>query len=177
MQVATRYVSALFDVATAASALESVEKDLNDLALAATSQQGFADLISNPLLTRAQQEQIMAAIADSFKAHKITRDFVMTLASAKRLALLPEVARQLTAKAEQARGEVSAQLITATPIGKDEQAMVAERLGKAYGKTVKLTSIHDPKLLGGAVVKIGGMQLDASLAGKLQRLENTLKAA
>ncbi|MDX2074183.1 MAG: ATP synthase F1 subunit delta [Alphaproteobacteria bacterium] len=177
IQIASRYVSALFDVASAASALVPVEKDMHDLARAAKSDKGFADFLASPLLGAKQQAQVVAALADSFAAHAVTKAFLVTLAQAKRLDLIAEISRQFAKKAEEARGELSAEMVTAKPAGKEEMALVAEHLGKATGKKINLTSAQDPKLLGGVMVKIGSVQLDASLAGKLQRLEHTLKAA
>lgn len=175
--IAERYVSALFDVAKQASAVGDVEKDLNDLARATKENEGFANLLVSPILTREQQAKLMAALADSFNTHKITKAFLGTLATQRRLLALAEIAAQFTKIAEASRGEMSAEIITATPIAKAEADQVAARLGKAYGKTVKLKTTQNTALLGGAIVKIGGMQLDASLAGKLNRLEQTLKAA
>ncbi len=177
MQIASRYTSALFDIASAASALDAVEKDIADLARAAVGNEGFADFIASPLLNRSQQQQVVAALADSFQTHPVTKAFLVALAGARRLTLLAEIARQIAEKAQEARGEVSAELVTALPVGDKETALVAERLGKAYGKKVTLRNVQDARVLGGAVIKIGGVEIDASLAGKLQRLEQTLKAA
>ena len=152
--IAARYVSALFEVATKASAVAVVEKDLNDLARATRGNEGFARLLTSPLLTRASQEKLMSALADSFGAHQVTKAFLVTLAHARRLPALIECAVQFARLAE-----------------------AEQRLSKIYGKKVKLRSTQDANLLGGVIVKIGGMQLDASLAGKLARMEQNLKAA
>lgn len=176
-QIAARYVSALFDVAKTASAVANVEKDLRDLAAAAAKDASFADFLTSPLLGAKQQAKVVAALADSFSAHAVTKSFLVALANAKRLPLIAEISRQFSKKAEAARGEMSAELITAQPVSKEELASVADKLGKVYGKKIKLTGSQDTSLLGGAVIKIGSVQLDASLAGKLQRIEQTLKAA
>lgn len=177
IQIASRYVSALFDVAKAASSLPSVEKDLIDLARAVLENAQLASLIESPLLNGAQQAKVIAAIADGIKSNPTTRQFLVTLAEAKRLNLLPEIARQFMKKAEEARGEMTAELITAAPISDAEAEEVAAHLGKAYGKKIKIKRSVDKKLLGGLVVKIGGVQLDSSIAGKLNRMNLALKAA
>jgi len=176
-QIASRYVSALFDVAKAASALAPVEKDLTDLAGAIAAEASLTSFIESPLLNGSQQAKIIAALADSFKAHVVTKQFLITLAEAKRLNILQEVATQFAKKAEEDRGELSAELITAAPISTAEADEVAAHLGKAYGKKIKLKSSVDKSLLGGVVVKIGGVQLDSSIAGKLDRMNLALKAA
>jgi F-type H+-transporting ATPase subunit delta len=177
MQISARYVSALFEVATSASALDSVEKDLSDLANAIQSEESLSEFIKSPLLNRSQQAKIIAALSDSFKAHKVTKEFLVALAGARRLSLLPEAAKQFSSLAEASRGELSAELVTATSISDKEAQEVAEHLGKAYGKKIKLRTSQDKTLLGGVVVKIGGVHLDSSIAGKLERMNLALKAA
>lgn len=177
IQIASRYASALFDAAKAASALAPVEKDLRDFARAAQENEELSEFISSPLLNRAQQTKIITAMADSFKAHAVTKSFLTTLADQRRLRLVAEIAEQFTKMAEEERGEMSAELISAIAVSKEEEQLVTDRLAKIYGKKIKLHVRQDPKLLGGAIIKIGGMQLDASVAGKLERMNIALKAA
>ena len=58
-KLASRYVSALFEVADKASALDAVQKDLHLLAIAAEQDADFARFLHNPLLTRTQSAEAM----------------------------------------------------------------------------------------------------------------------
>lgn len=177
IRIAARYVSALFDVAKAASALGDVEKNLNDLMCAAKDSNIFAEFVSTPLLGAQQQADIVAVLAEKIAAHAVTKSFLLTLATQRRLALLVEITKQFNVLSEKERGELSAQLITATAVSQADMQVISERLGKIYGKKIKLTGTQDKHLIGGAIVKIGSLQLDSSLAGKLSRMEQRLKAA
>jgi F-type H+-transporting ATPase subunit delta len=177
IQVSARYVSALFDVAKSTSVLATVEKDLLILSSAVTESEELAALIASPLLNCEQQSKAIAVLADHLKTHALTKAFLVALADSKRLVLLPEIARQFTVKAEAERGEMTAELVTALPLSSAEIEEVTARLGRAYGKKINLRTREDKRILGGVVVKIGGVQLDSSVAGKLERLNLALKAA
>lgn len=177
IQIASRYVTALFSLSEQESAVDAVEKDLRDLARAAHENKQLAALIENPLLNRKQQKNLIDALATSFKAHDLTRRFLITLAAQRRLEVIKEIARQFHDKAQFSRGEMSATVVTAQPLSEAEAGEVTSHLSRIYGKKINLTAKEDKTLLGGVVVKIGGVQLDSSLAGKLERMSVALRAA
>jgi F-type H+-transporting ATPase subunit delta len=174
-KIAERYVSALFDVA--ADARDQVERDLQALGGGLEANAEFQQFLDNPLLTREAQAKTMDALLVKMKAHDLTRRFLTLLASQKRLALLPDIIGLFSQWARTARGELAAELISAGPLKDRDVQMVSERLGKVYGKKMILNVRQDPSLLGGIVVRVGSLQLDSSLAGKMNRLRNKLKVA
>lgn len=174
-KIAERYVRALFDVSD--KARDQVEKDLTALEAALEGSEEFRRFLSNPLLTREVQAKVMNAVLTKINAQKVTKDFMALLAKQKRLPLLPEIISMFREWARTSRGELSAELIAPTPLNVRVVDMVEERLSKVYGKKVIVKMRHDPSLLGGVVVKIGSLQLDSSLAGKMRRLKNKLQAA
>ncbi len=176
-QIAERYVKALYDIASEAKARDAVEKDLGVLATLINESDELAALLVNPLLTRDQQAKAMEPVLAAIKAHAITKQFIATLAAQKRLPILADVARIFAQRAAEARGEIKAEAISAHALSLKDVAIITERLSKAYGRKVTLETSEDPELLGGVVLRIGSQQLDASFAGKLNRLKNKLKAA
>lgn len=174
-QIAERYVRALFDAAEGVR--DEVEKDLAMLAGMLKASEDFQRFLGNPLMTRSQQAKIMAAILSDMKAHKLTQKFIAVLAGERRLTALPGITLLFIEWARAARGEMAAELIAPTPLSVSVVDKVALRLGKASGKKMILSMRHDPTLLGGVIVRIGSLQLDSSLAGKLARLGRKLKAA
>lgn len=176
-KLAGRYVKALFDVAGSAKAIDVVEKDLIAIAALAESNSEVAGFLGNPLLTRKQSAAGMDALLEKIGAHKVTRQFIAMLAAQKRLPALPAIAELFAETAAKSRGELSALVTSAAPMKDSEIAALAEKLGKIYGKKIALKSRVNPELIGGVIVKIGSTQFDGSVAGKLARLKNTLKAA
>ena len=176
-KIAERYVNAGFEVANKSGALAAVEKDLLVLADLIKENADFRAFLCNPLLGRAAKSEIAIDILKKLNSQPFTAQFIDLLASNKRLDILSEVISQFLEKISASRGEMSAELVSAKPVSTKEAALVADSLGKVYSKKINLKVREDLSLLGGTIVKIGSKQLDSSLAGKLSRLKQSLKAA
>lgn len=174
-QIAQRYVKALFDVSESARA--KVEKDLKALRDILAGSKDLRGMLSNPLLTRKQQAQAMGAVLAAIKAQPVTRQFVELLAKQKRLEILPAAIELFMEKTAHERGEMKATAVSAAKLSTKDVDFISGALSKIFGKKVALETSENPELLGGVVVKIGSLQLDASLSGKLRRLGNKLRAA
>ncbi|MEQ1789655.1 MAG: ATP synthase F1 subunit delta [Rickettsiales bacterium] len=176
-KISERYVSAVFDVATQADALVAVEKDLLGLADLIKENADFHDFLYNPLLTRDAQVSIAANLLEKIGTHAVTAKFVALLAHNKRLDILPEMIELFLKELAISRGEIAAELVVARAISTKEADAIAQSLGKAYNKKINLSVRKDAALLGGTIINIGSVQLDGSLAGKLNRLKIALHAA
>lgn len=176
-KISERYVSAVFDVAVSNNSVSATSKDLQAIAGLINESAEFQDFLHNPLLTREAQGKIAANLMQKIGVNQLTGQFIGLLAHNKRLDLLPEIIEIFLEKAATQRGELSAELVVAQPISQKESAQVAESLSKAYNKKINLTVREDPEILGGTIINIGSLQLDSSLAGKLNRLKLALNAA
>lgn len=175
-KIAERYVDALFDVALDAGIVDNIEKDLTALAGLIRENADFRAFLTNPLLTSEAQGAIAANVMKSTGANQLTAQFIALLTRQKRLDILPEMIALFIKKAQVGRGEISAELISAKPVPAKESSAIAQALSKAYDKKVNLSVSEDPALLGGTIIKIGSLQLDSSIAGKLNRLKTALHA-
>ena len=71
-------------------------------------------------------------------------------------------------------GIVPVQLITATPVGDERRARLKQLVENVEHGSVEWTHTVDPSLDGGFVLLVDGFRLDASVAGKLQRIRKEL---
>ena len=100
--------------------------------------------------------------------------FLGVLGDNGRLPLLPEIAglfEQLKAEAEHV---VHATVTTAVPAGADELERIRDALKRRFGCEVEIQSAVDPELIGGALIDAGGVVIDGSVRGKLERLQGAL---
>ena len=71
-------------------------------------------------------------------------------------------------------GIVPVQLITATPVGDERRARLKQLVENVEHGSVEWTHSVDPSIDGGFVLLVDGFRLDASVAGKLQRIRKEL---
>jgi F-type H+-transporting ATPase subunit b len=68
----------------------------------------------------------------------------------------------------------SAEVISALPLSNEEMEVVKSDLLAKVGNQATITFRVDPTILGGLVIRVGGKQLDASVAGQLESLRQTI---
>lgn len=170
-----RYASALFDLASEGGKVTAVESDLQKLEQALGESPEFASLIRNPQISRTDAGNVMNALSDLLALSPLTRNFVGVLANNRRLGRLPETIRAFFTIAAAARGEVTADVASAHPLGEDQVEALRHRLEAREGRNVKIKTRIDPDLLGGMVVTIGSKRIDSSIRTRLNSLAQAMK--
>ncbi len=68
----------------------------------------------------------------------------------------------------------SAEVVSALPLSNDEMDAVKRDILAKVGSQATVTFRVDPNILGGLVIRVGGKMLDASVAGQLESLRQTI---
>lgn len=173
--LASRYATALFELALERGALEEVERDLAALERAVAESPDLARALKSPIISREQQAQAMEALAERLGLGELTRNLLGVLAHQRRLAALTAVVTAYKRRLAQHRGEETAEVVSAVPLDEAQIASVREAVARYAGRPVQLSAAVDPDLLGGIVVRIGSRMIDASLKTKLRNLELSMR--
>ena len=173
--IARRYATAIFAQAVADKQETAVVSEFETLAKATVDSKELAAALANPLVTRAEKSNVLAAL--TAKASPLTNRAVKTLATGGRSELIPYVAQILKQKLDAQNGEVVAVVTSARPLGDATQKQLQTALAKATGKKVQLQLTQNPDVLGGLSVQLGSLRLDATLAGALNSMKSQMNAA
>lgn len=175
--LAGRYAQALYDLATEANVVDAVLGDLNSIAALLNESADFDKLVRSPLLSRDDQARAMAAILDKAGAEQLTKNFAGLLAAKRRLFALPDIINTFKAIVAHARGEVTAEVVSAQALTDAQIEALKDQLRSAMGREVQVSARVNPELIGGLTVKVGSRMIDASLATRLANMEQALKRA
>ncbi len=170
--IARPYAEAVFD-----RALESGSLDLwsETLGLLSTVVQdpAMAGLTATPQLSRHQLAELLIDIGGD-RLNEEGRNLVKLLAKNGRAAILPEIAALFeTLKSEQ-EGAVDVIVTSAFPIEPAEEQALADALKRKLGRDIRISSEHDPELIGGVRVRAGDLVIDGSVSGQLKQLVSAL---
>ena len=174
--MAARYAQAIFELATEQGELDQVAGDLDrlDQAVAATPQ--LARLIASPgRHPRTAGERHGGGSRASWNFARRPRKFLGLLALKRRLFALPSIVASFRARLAAERGQVQAEVVSAKKLDKKQLKAVQDAVTKHTGKKVQLDARVDPSLLGGLVVTVGSLQVDASVKRKLQQLDVAMR--
>jgi F-type H+-transporting ATPase subunit delta len=173
--VAGRYATALFEIARSGKTLDKVESDLDTLDAALAQSADLRDLISSPVYTRDQQGNAMRAITDKLGLGAEVSNTVGLMALNRRLFVLRDMITQVKSLIAAERGEVTAEVISATPLTQEQINALSKTLKSSFGKDVKVDVTVDESLIGGLVVQVGSQMIDTSIRSKLANLQNVMK--
>jgi F-type H+-transporting ATPase subunit delta len=166
--IARPYAQAVFDIAEEQKALGRWSEMLA-LAAAVAADEEMGRLIDNPRLRKLQVLELFLEICGE-GLDPAGQNFIRVLSDNGRLALLPEIAELYEQARAEAEGTLEAEVVSAKPLGRQQQENIAAALSKRLGRKVSLKCTVDESLLGGAVIRAGDLIIDGSAVAKLQRL-------
>ena len=173
--IATRYATAIFELAREGRSLRALAKDVETLSAALAESADFAAAIASPLHSREDQANAIAALAARMGLSQTLTKALKLMASRRRLFVLPHLLRALDGMIAEEKGEITAEVASAQPLGKAQSAKLAKALKTATGKTVKINATVDENLIGGLVVRVGSRMIDTSVRSRLNALRNSMK--
>lgn len=173
--MAARYAHAIFELANEQHELDKVAADLDQIDRSIADNPDLARLIASPVISREQQASAIAALVDKLGFADTTRKFMGVLAAKRRLYALPSMVAAFRARLARQRGEVTAEVVSARELDAKQVASLRDVVTSHTGKTVRLDTRVDPSLIGGLVLTVGSLQVDASLKRKLQQLDVAMR--
>ena len=165
--IARPYAKAAFDSARQHNAFERWSTVLAT-ASSVVQDERVARLLSSPRVTPEQLSGLIADIVS--QADEQSRNFIATLASNRRLALLPEIASMYEALRAEAENTADVQVISAVALDETQKQRLTAALKKRLKRDVRLHLEVDASLIGGAIVRAGDFVIDGSLKARLDRL-------
>jgi F-type H+-transporting ATPase subunit O len=167
-----RYANATYVAASKVGGLETVERELMGLYKSSQKSAAFAAFLENPMISRDEKTKYVASMD---KLSPITRNLLITMAGNARLNELPKVATTFSQLMKAKRGEVEAQIISASELSaaelKEVKAAMQSQVPK--GKTVIIEAVTDPSIVGGLQVQIGDQFLDLSVKSRIEEIART----
>lgn len=171
---ARRYAEAIFQIATRDGTHDRWEADLA-LATSLVGDEQVARIVNSPAVPLADRAKMLDTILGGRLAEPAV-NLVKLLDVRGRLTLLPAIAGHYVSLLDRSRGIVAATVTSAAPLEGEEMAAVQTRIEALTGRTVRLSPVVDPALIGGLTVRVGDRLIDASVRGRLERLRDQLVA-
>ncbi|AGT33724.1 F0F1 ATP synthase subunit delta [Geobacillus genomosp. 3] len=171
--IAKRYASALFQIALEQQQLDRIEEDIRAVRQALVENGEFLSILSNPKLSLDKKKALVREVFAGVSTP--VQNTLLLLLERHRFGLVPELADQFVALANDARGIVEATAYSARPLTDEELQALSDVFAKKVGKeTLRIENIVDPELIGGVKLRIGNRIYDGSVSGQLERIQRQL---
>jgi F-type H+-transporting ATPase subunit delta len=170
--VARRYAQAALELALQHNNLDEWRRDMATL-VAIWEQSRIALRLNDPKLGRARRVQEARELLKG-RINSLALNLVLLLVERGRAALVPQVAQAFERLERERERRATAYVISALPLTDVQRKNLQSALSLRTELTIDLAETVDPAIIGGLIVRIGDELIDASVAGRLRRIEAQL---
>ena len=134
----------------------------------------MAKIVGDPRVDAGQLSRLMLDICGG-RLNKEAESLVRILVENGKLGLMPEIASVYASLKSEAGGAVDATVLAAFPVNAKLEQEIAAAMQKRLNREMNFTTEEDKSLLGGVVIRVGDMVIDASIKGQIEALANELR--
>ncbi len=174
-EIAKRYGSVLFDLAQKNKNLKTILKEGSHLRRLLHEEPVGWSRLASPIIPLNKQRQMIEKIASSLKLSPLMKRFLLVVCQNRRLSSLKLILEECATQAQSAKGAIEGVLETVMKLSPKEIADIQKTLKLKLGKEISLHQVINPALLGGIVMRIGSLMIDASLKTRLNKLQDVMK--
>ncbi len=170
-----RYATAFLEVVTAANLdTAAIDRQFTDFLGTWNGSAELRTFFENPAIAAVQKVAILDKLNARLGLQKELRNLIAVLIDNDRIAHVAEVAASYRQLLQQQMGIKPAEILTARALSAEEQAQLVAEVSKLAGAKIDASFKLDPRMIGGAVVRIGSTVYDGSVRGRLERLKEVL---
>ncbi len=174
-EIAEVYARALFQVAKEHDLLDDVRDDLTAFTKALDDTREFTVFFFSPYFsTEEKKDGLKKAVTG---AEPIFMNFLEALIERHRMPAIFRIRDRYQDMWEDERDLLPVQVTSAVPLDEATVGSIGKRIGEQTKRTVELTSKVDPDILGGIVLRVGNVILDASIRNRLEQLRKQVARA
>jgi F-type H+-transporting ATPase subunit delta len=174
-EIAEVYARSLFEVAKEHDQLDEVHEELDEFADVLSKDRQLQVFFFSPYFSSVEKKDGVTKVIEEGNEYFVR--FLQVLAEKHRLPVLFRIRRafdELWAK-EQRLLEVS--VTSAVALDDETVRGIGQKIEEQTGQRVELTSVVDPELIGGIVIRVGNKVLDASVRNRLERFRRSVASA
>lgn len=173
--VAKRYGGVLFDLAAHDKTEKEILKDVTKLQSALREAAFEWSHVTNPTVSLHTQQGIVDKLAGVLNLSEAFYHFLKVVCQNRRLQALLSILEDFSERCKAATGKREGTVQTATRLTQKELKILESSLKKRLGYDVALQQIVRKNLLGGIVMRVGSMMIDASAKTQLRHFQNVMK--
>ena len=162
------YARALFEVASEHDTLDEIHDQLGEFSDAMNSSRELAVFFFSPYFSVPEKKQgLDRAVTD---ANPEFRNFLEALIERHRMPAIFRIRAEFDSLWDEARKLLPVQIISAIELDEATINGLGERIGAEVDRHIEMSSVVDPDIIGGIVLRVGNLIMDASIRNRLEQL-------
>ena len=174
-RISRRYAKALFSLGQEDGQYEEYGQNLKEFTEFCSANIEFFQVISNQIFSIEDRKKIMETVLEKSAFPDVTKNFLRLLLDKNRIGAIEAITDHYSRLTDEISNITRAEVITAKPLKEDALERLAKALRGLTSKEVMVDVTEDESILGGLIVKTGGLVLDGSVKTQIEGLRESLK--
>ena len=174
-EIARVYSEALFEVAKEEGDLDRVRDELGEFADALAEDRDMQVFFFSPYFHSAEKREAIGRAISGASEEFV--NFLELLVEKHRMPVIFRIRRQFDELWKRENKKLDVTLTSAVELDPEVVRKVGEEIEKQTGQSVELTNRVDDGIVGGLVLQVGNMVLDASIRNRLEKLRKSVAQA
>ena len=174
-EIAEVYARSLFEVAQDQGQLDEIHEELGQFADVLSEDRKLQLFFFSPYFSSEEKKDGVAKVIEGGNEYFVR--FLELLAEKHRLPVLFRIRREFDAMWAKDQKLLEVSVTSAVDLDEETVKGIGKKIEEQTGHRVDLESRVDPDLIGGLVIRVGNMVLDASVRNRLERLRRQVASA
>jgi F-type H+-transporting ATPase subunit delta len=174
-EIADVYSRSLFEVAQEKGSLDRMHAELGEFTDAMNDSQDLRVFFFSPYFSSQEKKEGISRMVEGADENFVR--FLEVLAERHRMPAIFRIRRAFDELWREENKLLPVTVTSAVDLDPELVEGIGERIEEQTGRRVELASKVDPDVLGGIVLQVGNMVLDASVRNRLEQLRKSVAAA
>jgi ATP synthase F1 delta subunit len=174
-EVARVYARALFEVASERGVLDTVREQFAQFVDALSADRELEVFFVSPHFSTAEKKDGLGRMVEG--AEETFMSFLETLVERQRMPDIFDIRERYDELWDKEMKLLPVEVTSAVGLDEATVQSIGERIGRGTGNKIQLTTVVDPDILGGIVLRVGNVILDASIRNRLDQLRKQVVQA
>jgi F-type H+-transporting ATPase subunit delta len=173
--IGKRYAVALSDTIPDTALLSSALENLQALREAFQVDGRLSQFFAHPSIPLNNKSAMVGDLCDRLSVSSGVRNLLQMLTRRKKMVFLPNIADYFESVVDQRLNQLRITVISAGALEADQVEKLKGTLQSILGKNILIKTQEDPALIGGLVIRLGSLVIDATIKNRLALLKQAIE--
>jgi F-type H+-transporting ATPase subunit delta len=174
-EIARVYADALFEAGKDTDKLDALREQVGQFADALDASRDMQVFFFSPYFSSAEKREGIGKVLSGAEPELV--NFLELLVEKHRMPVVFRIRRRFDALCAEENKELAVTVTSAVELDEGTVDHIGDAIAKQTGRKVELNSTVDDSILGGLVLRVGNMVLDASVRNQLEKLRKNVATA
>jgi F-type H+-transporting ATPase subunit delta len=174
-EIAQVYARALFEVAVEHDALDEIHDQLDAFAGVMNDNRQVAVFFFSPYFSVTEKKEGLERAVTH--ANPAFANFLQALIERHRMPAIFRIREEFASLFDEERKLLPVQITSAVTLDDETVQGLGRRIGQQVDREIEISAAVDPDIIGGIVLRVGNVILDASIKNRLEQLRKQVAQA